>query len=58
MVGWAERYLAWFIGANIAPEREDGKPSTLSAPPPSADPFLVLIAIIAAQWCYLKRIWR
>lgn len=56
MVRRAERYLAWFIGANIAPEREDGKPSTLSAPPPSADPFLVLIAIIAAQWCYLKRI--
>jgi hypothetical protein len=55
MMGWAEKYLAWFIGGCIAPDREEGRPVTLSAPPPSADPFLVCIALIAALWGYLKR---
>ena len=55
-MGWAEKYLAWFIGGCIAPDREEGRPVTLSAPPPSTDPFLTYLALIAASWCYLKRI--
>jgi len=55
MMGWAEKYLAWFIGVCIAPDREEGRPVTFQPLLPLQIPFLVCIALIAALWGYLKR---
>jgi len=48
-MGWAERYLVWFLDAYSAPEQG----CKIAGMPPFADPVLALIALSAAAWCYL-----
>jgi len=48
-MGWAERYLVWFLDACSAPEQG----CKIAGMPPFADPVLALIALSAAAWCYL-----
>jgi hypothetical protein len=52
-MGWGERYVLWFFDACAAPEQHTDDRAIM---PPSADPFLVLIALSALTWCYFKKV--